>query len=307
MNYWMFILTSQKEAGLNYSPEDILRQRVADRFWGLGEKTPNRRALQRGDMVVFYLANPHKAFAASAVLGSASFALSPAEQEELAHGTALFRAPYGVRLEQPIIWEQAHKVEDLLAGLSFIENKAFWYAYFQGGVRQLDERDFQTIISQTVVPSATAIAAGLPRAALSEAEFSLEAHLEEFIDKNWNGINFNRKLRRYTTDAQNGRQFPAGLWSIDFLCIDEDTGNLVVVELKKGKTSDATVGQVLRYISWVEEHVAEKGQAVEGIIIAREIDEALYYAVKNLSHINVLTYKVDFTLQKPSRAGRIEL
>lgn len=304
MNCWMFILTSQKEAGVNYSSEDILKRRINDRFWGLGEKTPNRRALQRGDKVVFYLGNPQKAFAASAILGSASFTLSPAEQEELAHGTALFRTPHGVRLEEAVIWEQPRRVEDLVAGLGFIENKAFWYAYFQGGVRQLDERDYQTIVSQTVFTSAQTMAGGVSTVAASEAEFALEAHLEEFIDKNWNSINFNRKLKMYTSEGQNGRQFPAGLWSIDFLCIDEDTGNLVVVELKKGKSSDATVGQILRYINWIEEHLAEKDQVVEGIIIAKEIDEALHYAVKNLPHIHVLTYKVDFALQKPSREWR---
>lgn len=45
----------------------------------------------------------------------------------------------------------------------------------------------------------------------------------------------------------------------------------MVVELKKGKSSDATVGQILRYINWIEEHLAEKDQVVEGIIIAKEL------------------------------------
>lgn len=40
------------------------------------------------------------------------------------------------------------------------------------------------------------MASGVPTVAASEAEFALEAHLEEFIDKNWNSINFNRKLKR---------------------------------------------------------------------------------------------------------------
>jgi len=40
---------------------------------------------------------------------------------------------------------------------------------------------------------------------VSQAEFALGADLEEFIDKNWNRINLNRKLKkklkRYTSDA----------------------------------------------------------------------------------------------------------
>ena len=299
MNYWMFIATSQNEGRAEYGPEDILKQRVSDKFWGLGEKTSYRRAVQPGDKVVFYLGNPHKSFSATATLGSASFALTPAQQDELAHGTKLFRAPYGVWLEEPVIWEHSRQVEDLVASLDFIKNKVSWYAHFQGGIRQIGEKDYETICSNT--SAAIKPAALFPATPADDAEFALEAHLEEFIDRNWNSIQFDgRKLNRYTTDEQNGRQFPAGLWNIDFLCVDEQTRNLVVVELKRGKTSDATVGQILRYISWVQENIAEKGQAVEGIIVAREIDEALRYAVKN-QQIEVLVYKVNFSLSKPTR------
>jgi len=70
----------------------------------------------------------------------------------------------------------------------------------------------------------------------------------------------------------------------------------VVIELKRGKTSDATVGQVLRYIGWVAENLAEPTQQVRGIIISQEVDDALKYAIKGLKNVNVLTYKVDFKL-----------
>ncbi|MFQ5891789.1 MAG: PDDEXK nuclease domain-containing protein, partial [Candidatus Methanofastidiosia archaeon] len=95
---------------------------------------------------------------------------------------------------------------------------------------------------------------------------------------------------------QDGRQFPAGTWSIDFLAIDKDKNDLVVIELKRGKTSDSTVGQLLRYINWVKKNVAEKGQNVRGIIIAKDVDEALNYAIKNLEYVEIKTYKVDFQL-----------
>jgi RecB family endonuclease NucS len=73
---------------------------------------------------------------------------------------------------------------------------------------------------------------------------------------------------------------------------------LVVIELKKGQTSDATVGQILRYMAWVEENIAETGQQVEGIIIARDVDDALRYALKKAPGTSVLTYRVNFALQK---------
>jgi RecB family endonuclease NucS len=87
------------------------------------------------------------------------------------------------------------------------------------------------------------------------------------------------------------------MWSIDFLAVDRDSGDLVVIELKRGQTSDATVGQVLRYRNWVQEHLAEGNQHVRGIIVAAEIDDALRYAIKGLPDIAVLTYQVDFRLR----------
>jgi RecB family endonuclease NucS len=116
------------------------------------------------------------------------------------------------------------------------------------------------------------------------------------MDRNWESINFGAKLARYRTEDESGRQFPAGPWSIDFLCIEKGTGDLVVVELKRGKTSDATVGQVLRYVSWVKKNLAKDGQKVKGIIIAKEVDEGLSCAVQELTNVEVYTYKVDFTL-----------
>jgi predicted RNA-binding protein len=306
MSDWIFCVTAHKEVGIS-DPEDVLKQRFNDQFWGLGEKTPNRRALKAGDRVVFYLGIPHRTFGASAVLASDSFALSPQQREELSHGIDFYRAPFGVRLSEVKIWEHPCRVEDVLAALSFIENKDNWGVYFQGGVRYVPERDFEVITQQCFATPLVLSESPLQQTStiLSRSEFALETHLEEFLDKNWNHIDFGRKLNRYATEEENGRQFPAGQWSIDFLCTDNSSGNLVVVELKKGQTSDATVGQILRYIAWVEENLANKAQNVEGVIIAKEIDEALRYAVKNLPHVSVLTYRVDFTLQNPAASRSV--
>jgi len=130
----------------------------------------------------------------------------------------------------------------------------------------------------------------------SQTEFALETHLEEFIYQNWSNINWGSGIEHYKIDEQDGRQFPAGTWSIDFLAIDKDKNDLVVIELKRGKTSDSTVGQLLRYINWVKENIAEKGQNGRGIIIARDVDKALNYAAKNLEYVEIKTYKVDFQL-----------
>jgi restriction system protein len=178
--------------------------------------------------------------------------------------------------------------------MKFIENKENWGAYFQGGVRQLSEDDFRVIAEGIKLTSSEVNRT--EDTIVSESQFALEAHLEEFIDKNWKNIEFGADLARYEQDDQSGRQFPAGPWSIDFLCIDRSNGDLVVIELKRGKSSDSTVGQVLRYIGWIEENLAKPSQNTRGIIIAQDVDDALRYAVRGLKNIKVMTYRVDFKL-----------
>jgi predicted RNA-binding protein len=292
MSYWIFIVTRHKEHGL--TADEIFRQRMADKFWGLGEKTQNRSSLRKGDQVVYYVGLPAIVFVGSAVLASDSWRLSEEERDRVSHGTEFYRAEYGVRLDQIQVWHEPRPVKGLVPHLKFIENKEFWFAYFQGGVREISEEDFRTI-------TLGVRASELPRSASAEeiesaSEFALEAHLEEFMDKNWENINFGTKLVRYQNEDQSGRQFPAGPWSIDFLCTESESDDFVVVELKKGKTSDAAVGQILRYMGWVKKHVAKEGQKVKGVIIAKEVDEALKYAVQNLKDVSVSTYEINFRL-----------
>jgi hypothetical protein len=288
MNHWIFVVTSHREH--NLEGREILETRLKDAFWGLGKGTPNRKSLQSGDKVVFYVGDPEKAFAATAVLSSANFAPSEKERGELSHGKAFYSAEFGVRLDKIELWEKPRKVEEIVRDLRFIENKEKWGPYFQGGVRGITEEDYRMIVQGVPQPISST---SQPE---TDAKFALESHLEEFIDRNWGNIDFGEPLVLFSTDEQSGRQFPAGSWSIDFLCSSPNTGDFVVIELKRGKSSDSTVGQVLRYMSWVKENLATSKQDVRGIIIAQEVDEALRYAAKNLPNVNVLTYSVDFSL-----------
>lgn len=294
MNYWLFIVTGHKNKEYTLSSEEIYNQRMNDKFWGLGERTPNRKYLKKGDRAVFYVGNPKMVFAGSAVLDSNFFQLKKTHINKYHHEKKFYHAEYGVLLCDVEIWEKPRIVKNILDELTFVENVSYWYTYFQGGIRQISESDFNTIISGVSIQLVDKIKNTLDLE--SQSEFALESHLEEFIYENWKNINWGRELSLFITDEQNGRQFPAGTWSIDFLAIDNETDELVIIELKKGKTSDAVVGQILRYMNWVKDNVAEPGQKVRGMIIVKDIDEALKYSIKYLNNIDVMNYKVDFKL-----------
>ena len=129
------------------------------------------------------------------------------------------------------------------------------------------------------------------------AEFALESHLEEFLLGNWQSIAWGRPLQlRQGPDGQSGHQLSTRVGRFDFLCVDGATGNLVVVELKRGRPSDRVVGQIMRYMGYAQIELAAPGQAVEGLIIAHEVDDSLRYAVSALPAIRIMTYQVTFSL-----------
>jgi RecB family endonuclease NucS len=71
-----------------------------------------------------------------------------------------------------------------------------------------------------------------------------------------------------------------------------------VIELKRDQSSDTTIGQVLRYIGWVERKLGQPaGKTVQGLIIAHELDKAALYALSTLNHVKYMTYEDEFRLK----------
>lgn len=101
----------------------------------------------------------------------------------------------------------------------------------------------------------------------------LEKGLEEAIKPNL------KKLGLKLAEKGIGQQFVMGVGAgrSDLICTNEND-DLVVIELKRGMTSDKTIGQVLRYVGWVKENLAKDGQEVHGWIVTGDYDEHLRLA-----------------------------
>lgn len=82
------------------------------------------------------------------------------------------------------------------------------------------------------------------------------------------------------------------------LAISKDKKRLLVVELKKGRANDAVVGQVLRYMGFVKDELAEAGQTVHGVIIAEDDDQRIRRALSVVQNITFYRYQVSFKLVK---------
>jgi hypothetical protein len=138
--------------------------------------------------------------------------------------------------------------------------------------------------------------------AAEEAQrFGLERHLHDFLRDNWNQTELGKAwtLEIEDGDIQSGYEYPTGIGKIDLLARDRSGNDLLVIELKRNQTSDETVGQVLRYMGWVQEHMLEPGAAVHGLIIAHEADERIRYALKRAGDVDLKLYQVEFHLLDP--------
>jgi len=131
------------------------------------------------------------------------------------------------------------------------------------------------------------------------SSFALEKHLEDFLVKNWNSTELGKEYIIYEEDGEpSGQQYATDTGPIDILAISKDKKTLLVIELKKGKASDSVVGQILRYMDYVVEVLAEPDQTVRGIVIALDDDKKLRRALGRLSDVEFYSYKVDFKLVK---------
>ena len=126
--------------------------------------------------------------------------------------------------------------------------------------------------------------------------FYMESQLEDFLIENWDKTELGQKYDLIEEEGEVvSQQYRTGVGPIDILCQDKKTKQLVVIELKKNQTSDDTVGQLARYMGWLEENKTN-GKVTKGIIIAAQYDQRLYYALKKMQDAEVYLYRVDFKL-----------
>lgn len=129
--------------------------------------------------------------------------------------------------------------------------------------------------------------------------FALEKHLEEFLVTNWKSCELSNRYDLFEEDGEIiGQQYPTDTGFIDILAVSRDRTEILVIELKKGRASDAVVGQIQRYMGYVLDEVAEENQTIRGCIIALEDDLRIKRALRINPSIDFYRYEVSFRLQK---------
>jgi endonuclease NucS-like protein len=130
-----------------------------------------------------------------------------------------------------------------------------------------------------------------------EASFGLEFQLRDFIAQNLSAIDVKgKKLQLYVDHTgRDGIEFPTAVGSIDILAVD-DSAAFYVFELKRARSPDRAIGQLTRYMGWVQQTIGKHRQ-VNGVIVAKDIGDKLRYAVSVVPNVSLFEYEVEFHLK----------
>ncbi len=121
--------------------------------------------------------------------------------------------------------------------------------------------------------------------------FALESHLRDYLARNLSTVTDCGPLTLYeSADGREGVEFQTDVGPIDLLAVNEQ-GEFFVFELKLGRGPDAALGQILRYMGWVSEHLAN-GKPVRGVIVAADISKKLCYAVTQTPQVSLMEYEL---------------
>jgi hypothetical protein len=131
--------------------------------------------------------------------------------------------------------------------------------------------------------------------AIGSSEFAYEADLKNYLAKNLHALEPGLSL--FEDEGITGIEFPVGGRFIDILAVDS-ANDLVVIELKVSRGYDRVIGQLMRYMAWIQKNQAEDGQKVRGIIVARDISEDLVLACSLVANVELCEYRLSLTLNK---------
>jgi hypothetical protein len=127
----------------------------------------------------------------------------------------------------------------------------------------------------------------------------LESHLEEYVVAHFDALFpgweiFDDSPEGAVSSDEKGKptgvRYRTDAGEIDILCVDRQ-GDFVVIELKRHRAPDRVVSQIDRYIDWVKRNLAEPGQRVKGLIIAKSLGSRLSHVLSRRRGIRTWTYR----------------
>ncbi|PIX62336.1 hypothetical protein CO057_04300 [Candidatus Uhrbacteria bacterium CG_4_9_14_0_2_um_filter_41_50] len=163
MNYYVFQVSDANDM----TAYEWFKNLVVDKnVWGFGPRAANRKAIQPGDRVIFYLTGQNnQVFVGSAKLASGAYKDDSEDSQKMFHGEDILR----IDLDDVVVFPSPKSRHDF---------KSLGWRPSMGSSGRISERDFNLILGSE--PDVF-VAGEQPD---EEMEFALEKYLEEFIWQN---------------------------------------------------------------------------------------------------------------------------
>jgi hypothetical protein len=132
-----------------------------------------------------------------------------------------------------------------------------------------------------------------------------EKALEQHLQDHWETTEFAQlgiELANEEDHGFPGRQVLTPRNTIDLLGYRRDAREWWVFELKKGRSSDAVVGQVQRYMGWMSAQ-AKPRERVRGAIIVGRADENLKASVASNDRLSLWQYDEELRVKRVAVGG----
>ncbi len=268
-------------------------------LWGVEEKYERRIAMvNKGDLLVFAVGGFFRSI--HRVEGESFYDETPLWPEKEG---SLF--PHRIRISDPIM-KGVVTIKDIANKISFMRGKQ-WGGTIQGANGVFNDRltDDDMAIIKERMNEATPIREEVKieeHAKLSERQTALFKFHEKDIEDRISDVIREMGLDLFQDEnGRMGRQYPADRGRIDQLCKDVSSGQLVVIELKKGEAPNETLLQILRYMSWVKQNITD-GRDVRGIILTEAADSSLVGMLEEVPNVEIKYYRVTIELITPGQA-----
>jgi len=131
----------------------------------------------------------------------------------------------------------------------------------------------------------------------------IESNIEESIEAS---VSLERDLHNWLTTrlseiepglilVDGGVEYQTEAGRIDILAKDQ-TGDLVIIEIKAGKAKDGALGQMLGYMGCLSS--SNEQPRVRGILVASSFDTRVVYAAKGLPNVKLVKYQLSFNFEE---------
>lgn len=102
-------------------------------------------------------------------------------------------------------------------------------------------------------------------------------------------LGYDLELFQDPVTTKSGKQYFCQVGVIDLLCVDRNTGEFAVIEIKRGRADRNAFGQVCSYVGWVQSVLAS-GRSVVGLVLSSSYDEKFHYCLK--LNLNIRHYEL---------------